>query len=314
MDRNVFGAQQILPSMWRRQVLRLWCLIHLSLQVFRLTSVEGYPVIVVTHGGRAVLPCELPEYDDTSRLYIVWTLTPMSVDHHPFQIILYQDGKIINMPWNLGSRVTFLTDPTTSGSISIERIEGGDDGVYQCLVVNPLQSPQSLIQLVNLSVLEKPSLPRCRMEGALELGGSITLICSSNIGNPKPQYSWWKMESNRNIPLSLFQIHGQIFLHNVSGETSALYICVSSNSLGSNSCSILLKLEIFEQAENTLAVGVSVAMAMALILLVLFGLVLCLHWENRRQRWRAAREKQETCIPEDLDAPPSRPPAPQRTL
>ncbi|XP_072356770.1 immunoglobulin superfamily member 11-like isoform X2 [Scyliorhinus torazame] len=284
-----------------RQSLRVWCSIYFNLHAIRLIRSAS---VTVTHGDRAVLPCDHPRFEDSSRLHIVWTLTPWAENAETFQILLYQGGNVINMHWNLGSRVAFIGDPAVNGSISIEKIQRSDGGVYQCLVVNPLQNDQSIIRLVNLSVLEKPSTPTCSTDGGPHLGESVSLICSSTNGNPNPQYSWWKIESSGNVPLSLLQNQGSVLIHNVSLETSGLYVCISSNSIGSSSCSILLKLEIFEQHENTLAAAVTVALAMALILLILFGLVLCLHWENRRQQWRAAQENQEASVPIDLDEAP----------
>ncbi|XP_072356771.1 immunoglobulin superfamily member 11-like isoform X3 [Scyliorhinus torazame] len=245
-----------------RQSLRVWCSIYFNLHAIRLIRSAS---VTVTHGDRAVLPCDHPRFEDSSRLHIVWTLTPWAENAETFQILLYQGGNVINMHWNLGSRVAFIGDPAVNGSISIEKIQRSDGGVYQCLVVNPLQNDQSIIRLVNLSVLEKPSTPTCSTDGGPHLGESVSLICSSTNGNPNPQYSWWKIESSGNVPLSLLQI---------------------------------------EQHENTLAAAVTVALAMALILLILFGLVLCLHWENRRQQWRAAQENQEASVPIDLDEAP----------
>ncbi|XP_060709479.1 immunoglobulin superfamily member 11-like [Hemiscyllium ocellatum] len=293
-----------------RRNVNLWYFVHLNLQAVRMVYAVSFPRIVVTRGDRAVLPCEFPKFDDSSRLHIVWTFSPESSGTQPFQVlqvIMYQDGRVSRTPWGLRQRVAFVGDPTLRGTISIERVRSADAGLYQCLVVNPALNHQSLIRPMVLSILESPSTPVCSTDGELHLGGSITLTCTSSVGNPPPHYSWWKEDPRGNIPLHPFQTDGgAVVLPNVTVESSGLYICISSNSLGSESCSVLLKLSIFEQPAHTLAVGVAVAMTMAVVLLTLVGLVLYLHGESRKQRWRAGQDVQGPGVPSVGDATPSR--------
>ncbi|XP_059498716.1 immunoglobulin superfamily member 11-like isoform X3 [Stegostoma tigrinum] len=237
------------------------------------------------------------------------------MDTDPFQVILFQDGRVRRTAWNLGRRVSFLNNPLQSGTISIEGTHSADAGLYQCLVVNPILNHLSLIRLINVTVLEPPSTPTCSAEGELELGSEITLTCRSFTGDPQPRYSWWKQDPKGNIPLHLLQTEdGIVVLHNVTEETSGRYVCVSSNSLGSESCFILLQLLIFQQEENTLAVGVTVATTMAVILLTLLSLLLCLHRENRIRQSRSLPENQVTCVPVVDDAPPSQTALTEQTL
>ncbi|XP_059498715.1 immunoglobulin superfamily member 11-like isoform X2 [Stegostoma tigrinum] len=297
-----------------RENLRLLYFIHLSLQAVSWTHADSDPGLVVTQGDRAVLPCEFQKFNDSSRLYIVWTFNPRRMDTDPFQVILFQDGRVRRTAWNLGRRVSFLNNPLQSGTISIEGTHSADAGLYQCLVVNPILNHLSLIRLINVTVLEPPSTPTCSAEGELELGSEITLTCRSFTGDPQPRYSWWKQDPKGNIPLHLLQKDGIVVLHNVTEETSGRYVCVSSNSLGSESCFILLQLLIFQQEENTLAVGVTVATTMAVILLTLLSLLLCLHRENRIRQSRSLPENQVTCVPVVDDAPPSQTALTEQTL
>ncbi|XP_067832996.1 immunoglobulin superfamily member 11-like, partial [Heptranchias perlo] len=219
-------------------------------------------------------------------------------------VIQYQNGRVTDNLSNLAGRVSFVNEPTLDASISVDRTERGDAGLYQCLIVNPLQTSQPAIGLVTLTVLEPPSRPSCSMEGTREEGGSVTLNCTSTEGNPQPRYSWWKVEPTGNIPLNSFHTDREtIVLHNVSAQTSGLYVCVSSNSLGSDSCSLELKVEIYHRSDGRLAVGISLTLVMGLILLLLFALALWIDREFTGDRRGGTRRHEDRRYDPDIEDP-----------
>ncbi|XP_051865829.1 immunoglobulin superfamily member 11-like, partial [Pristis pectinata] len=196
-------------------------------------------------------------------------------------VILFQDGAVIGSPWGTGSRARFIDHPTRSGSVYIEGTQREDAGLYQCVTTNPARDHQSRIQTVRLHVLEAPSPPHCAMSGEEALGGSVILTCDSSSGNPAPTYSWWKVDSYRNLMLnSSHTSQGTLVVQNLSVDSSGVYLCIASNVLGSDRCSVELILQIFEESAHGMATGIGITLTMGVIILVLFGTVLWLHSRN----------------------------------
>lgn len=50
-----------------------------------------------------------------------------------------------------------------------------------------------------------PSVPACRIQGTLDVGADIMLMCSSEEGIPTPSYAWVKLESLPKLPHTAMQ-------------------------------------------------------------------------------------------------------------
>lgn len=50
-----------------------------------------------------------------------------------------------------------------------------------------------------------PSVPACRIQGTLDVGSDIMLICSSEEGIPTPSYSWEKLDALPKLPHNAMQ-------------------------------------------------------------------------------------------------------------
>lgn len=50
-----------------------------------------------------------------------------------------------------------------------------------------------------------PSVPACRIQGALDVGSDIMLLCSSEEGIPTPSYSWEKLDALPRLPPNAMQ-------------------------------------------------------------------------------------------------------------
>ena len=48
-------------------------------------------------------------------------------------------------------------------------------------------------------------MPACRVQGTLDVGSDIMLMCSSDEGIPTPTYSWEKLESLPKLPHTAMQ-------------------------------------------------------------------------------------------------------------
>lgn len=50
-----------------------------------------------------------------------------------------------------------------------------------------------------------PSVPACRIQGTLDVGSDIMLLCSSEEGIPTPSYSWEKLDTLPKLPHNAMQ-------------------------------------------------------------------------------------------------------------
>ncbi|XP_053177332.1 immunoglobulin superfamily member 11 isoform X4 [Scomber japonicus] len=151
---------------------------------------------------------------------------PLSNANQPEQVIIYQGGQVFSLANHLNGRVGFVaTMPSTSASIFINNTQLTDTGTYQCLVNNLPDRGGRNIGVIGLTVLVPPSVPACRIQGTLDVGSDIMLICSSDEGIPTPSYSWEKLDALPKLPSNAMQdqMQGTVTLRNISTSTSGLY-------------------------------------------------------------------------------------------
>ncbi|XP_038816882.1 immunoglobulin superfamily member 11-like isoform X2 [Salvelinus namaycush] len=206
---------------------------------------------------------------------------PLSNANQPEQVIIYQGGQVFSLANHLNGRVGFVaTMPSTSASIFINNTQLSDTGTYQCLVNNLPDRGGRNIGVIGLTVLVPPSVPACRIQGTLDVGADIMLMCSSEEGIPTPIYAWEKLESLPKLPHTAMQdqMQGTVTLRNISTSTSA-----QPQSVG--------------LIAGTIATGV-----LAVIICSLLVLVTLFYWKNKN-----TYEEEE--IPNEIredDLPPKR--------
>ncbi|CAB1348694.1 unnamed protein product [Coregonus sp. 'balchen'] len=233
----------------------------------KLVSVRALDVTVtqssiqVARGQAAILPCSFSTSAALNNLNIIWMVIPLSNANQPEQVIIYQGGQVFSLANHLNGRVGFVaTMPSTSASIFINNTQLSDTGTYQCLVNNLPDRGGRNIGVIGLTVLVPPSVPACRIQGTLDVGADIMLMCSSEEGIPTPSYVWEKLESLPRLPHTAMQgikplavgvpfcptfadqMQGTVTLRNISTSTSGLYQCTASNAIGKSTC--LLNLQV----------------------------------------------------------------------
>ncbi|KAK3561329.1 hypothetical protein QTP86_030628 [Hemibagrus guttatus] len=157
------------------------------------------------------------------------------------QVIIYQGGQVFSLANRMNNRVGFVsTMPSTSASILINNTQLADTGTYQCLVNNLPDRGERNIGVIGLTVLVPPSLPVCRIQGSLDVGSDVTLLCGSEEGIPTPTYLWEKLDSMPKLPLGAMQdqMQGMVSLKNISVGTSGVYQCTASNAIGTSTCQL----------------------------------------------------------------------------
>lgn len=80
-----------------------------------------------------------------------------------------------------------------------------------------------------------PSTPSCRIQGPLDVGSDVMLLCGSDEGIPTPTYAWEKLESVPKLPHNAMQGTkplpvGIPFCPTFSGKCSVLDSCCGVTS------------------------------------------------------------------------------------
>lgn len=261
--------------------------------------------IQVARGQAAILPCSFTTSAALNNLNIIWMVIPLSNANQPEQVIIYQGGQVFSLANHLNGRVGFVaTMPSTSASIFINNTQLTDTGTYQCLVNNFPDRGGRNIGVIGLTVLVPPSKPACQIQGSLDMGSDIMLICSSEEGIPTPSYSWEKLDALPKLPHNSMQdqMQGTVTLRNISTSTSGLYQCTSSNVIGKSTC--LLNLEVVAPQPQSvgLIAGTIATGVLAVIICFLIVAVTVFYWKNKN---KYDEEEIPNEIRED-DLPPKR--------
>ncbi|TNN76188.1 V-set and immunoglobulin domain-containing protein 2 [Liparis tanakae] len=138
------------------------------------------------------------------------------------------------------------------------------------MINNPPESADPGIGELELSVQAPPSLPVCRWDGGVELGGRVTLSCSVLEGEPS-----------------------SVQMVNVSSQTSGLYRCSARNLLGTEHCYVNLSLYPRPDSSSGLLQAALLTLSMSAVLTALLALVLWLHRTGQDGRRREGREEEE---------------------
>ncbi|CAM4548971.1 unnamed protein product [Leuciscus chuanchicus] len=261
--------------------------------------------VQVARGQAAVLPCTFSTSAALNNLYIIWMVTPLANANQPEQVIIYQGGQVFSLANHMNGRVGFVaTMPSTSASIFINNTQLSDTGTYQCLVNNLPDRGGRNIGVIGLTVLVPPSSPSCRVQGSLDVGSDVMLLCGSDEGIPTPTYAWEKLESVPKLPHNAMQdqMQGTVTLRNISTSTSGLYQCSASNAIGKSTCVLNLQVVAPQPQGVGLIAGTIVTGVLALVICSLLVLVTLFYWRNKNKY-----EEEE--IPNEIredDLPPKR--------
>lgn len=261
--------------------------------------------VQVARGQAAVLPCTFTTSAALNNLYIIWMVTPLANANQPEQVIIYQSGQVFSLANHMNGRVGFVsTMPSTSASIFINNTQLSDTGTYQCLVNNLPDRGGRNIGVIGLTVLVPPSIPSCRIQGSLDVGSDVMLLCGSDEGIPTPTYAWEKLESVPKLPHNAMQdqMQGSVTLRNISSSTSGLYQCTSSNAIGKSTCVLNLQVVAPQPQSVGLIAGTIATGILALLICSSLVLVTLFYWRNKNKY-----EEEE--IPNEIredDLPPKR--------
>ncbi|KAG5269229.1 hypothetical protein AALO_G00199710, partial [Alosa alosa] len=261
--------------------------------------------VQVARGQAAILPCTFTTSAALNNLYIIWMVTPLSNANQPEQVIIYQGGQVFSLANHMNGRVGFVaTMPSTSASIFINNTQLSDTGTYQCLVNNLPDRGGRNIGVIGLTVLVPPSIPTCRLQGELNVGSDIMLMCGSDEGIPTPTYSWEKLESVPRLPHTAMQdqMQGTVTLRNISTSTSGLYQCTASNAIGKSTCLLNVQVVAPQPQSAGLIAGTIATGVLAVIICALLVVVTLFYWKNKNKY-------EEDEIPNEIredDLPPKR--------
>uniref|UniRef100_W5KX32 Immunoglobulin superfamily member 11 n=1 Tax=Astyanax mexicanus TaxID=7994 RepID=W5KX32_ASTMX len=277
----------------------------LQLCVHSLEVTVRQSSVQVARGQAAILPCTFTTSAALNNLYIIWMVTPLANANQPEQVIIYQGGQVFSLANHMNGRVGFVsTMPSTSASIFINNTQLSDTGTYQCLVNNLPDRGGRNIGVIGLTVLVPPSVPTCRVQGSLDVGSDVMLLCGSEEGIPTPTYSWEKLESIPKLPHTAMQdqMQGTVTLRNISTTTSGLYQCTASNAIGKSTCVLNLQVVAPQPQSVGLIAGTIATAVLAVVICSLLVVVSLFYWRNKNRY-------EEDEIPNEIredDLPPKR--------
>ncbi|XP_028857775.1 immunoglobulin superfamily member 11 [Denticeps clupeoides] len=277
--------------------------VHVCVRALEVTVSQSS--VQVARGQTAILPCTFSTSAALNNLYIIWMVTPLANANQPEQVIIYQGGQVFSLANHMNGRVGFVaTMPSKSASVFINNTQLSDTGTYQCVVNNLPDRGGRNIGVIGLTVLVPPSVPTCRIQGSLDVGSDVMLMCGSEEGIPTPTYSWEKLESLPKLPHTALQdqMQGTVTLRNISTTTSGLYQCTALNAIGKSTCLLNLQVVAPQPQSVGLIAGTVATAILALIICSVLVVFTLFYWKNKHKY-------EEDEIPNEIredDLPPKR--------
>ncbi|XP_044857384.1 coxsackievirus and adenovirus receptor homolog [Mauremys mutica] len=235
------------------------------------------PMVEKAQGEKVTLPCTFTvAQEDQGPLDIEWVLIPTDNQKKEQTIIMYSVDRIYNNYYEaMNGRVQFTNpDPRSGdGSIDILNLKSADTGTYQCRVK---KAPGVESQKIQLTVLVKPTMTKCYIEGSQETGRDLTLKCVSQEGSLLLSYNWRKITGTEELPATslLNKDTGELSLKNVSEEYSGTYSCVAANRIGTDDCFVVLNVTPPINTAGTIA-GAVIGTLLGLFLLAFLVFCCC---------------------------------------
>ncbi|XP_056593168.1 coxsackievirus and adenovirus receptor homolog [Triplophysa dalaica] len=262
------------------------------------------PTSIEKASGESVkLDCQFtlaPE--DTGPMDIEWTLQPSDNQEVEKPVIVYSGDRVYSEYYApLIGRVYFNSPDPKNGdaSMNIMGLKAIDTGTYQCKVkkVPGINSRKFL-----LTVMVRPSKPRCYADGPTLMGKDMMLRCNSADGTQPLKYTWERITGNKLLPPTavLDPVGGTMSLRNATESASGTYRCVAKNNVGTEECAVEVSVV---PAPNTAGIiaGAVISVLLALILLALILFCCCRARQKKRYEKEISYE-----IREDVPPPKSR--------
>uniref|UniRef100_A0A8C4NT70 Ig-like domain-containing protein n=3 Tax=Dicentrarchus labrax TaxID=13489 RepID=A0A8C4NT70_DICLA len=252
-------------------------------------------------GDNATMPCHHQFWvGDDPTLDIEWLL--LKPTNRQRVVITYFAGRVFDPNEAERGRVAFAGEYLKGdASLLISDLSLTDSGEYSCKVKTGAQYHWSTISLI---VLEKPSKPRCWMEGKLLEGGDVKMSCKSADGSDPIHYKWERVldkgkYAGKLPPLALIDLKNPeiVTLRNLTKDSTGVYKCTASNDVGEESCTVEVKMHYVRGMGVVAGAVVGVSFGVLLIILII--------WLVFRKKEMKKYEEEETPneIREDAEAP-----------
>ncbi|KAF4082673.1 hypothetical protein AMELA_G00154340 [Ameiurus melas] len=270
----------------------------------KITS-NGPQTLQLAQGAQTTLGCTYtPGPEDVGELDIEWTLVSPDTTQKDKVLLSYSGGsKYFHGDPELMKGVDFaMSDPSQGdASLSIAELTAAHTGTYQCKVK---KAPGLDMRKITLQILERPSVPKCWVEGDEDVGTSVSLRCRSDRGSAPIRYVWTR-EGGGPIPPSITQdaFQGELLIANHSVDLAGIYACEVSNAVGKERCRINLRAV---RPHNRAGVIAGVVCGCLLLIAIILIILLLLFFRCRQQRRRYEKEFSNE-IREDVPAPESQP-------
>nr|XP_020468043.1 coxsackievirus and adenovirus receptor isoform X1 [Monopterus albus] len=261
----------------------------------------GSTSIEMASGQTVKLDCQFTlAAEDSGPLDIEWSLT--TSDNQEKVVIIYSgDRPYEDYYAPLKGRVHFNSADPKNGdaSINVIGLKPSDSGPYNCKVK---KAPGIGSRKMTLTVMVKPSKPRCYTDGPTQEGKDVALKCVSSEGTNPMKYSWEKTSDSKLLPSSatLDPVGGTLIVKNASASASGSYHCTASNRIGSDDCTLYLNVT---PPPNTAGIIAGSIIAVLLFLIILAIILYCCCRARHKKKY-----EKEICneIREDVPPPKSR--------
>ncbi|KAJ7997128.1 hypothetical protein DPEC_G00225750 [Dallia pectoralis] len=280
----------------------LICLITGTAHGLDITS-QGSTSIEMASGQSVKLDCQFTlASQDSGPLDIEWSLVASDNQKDDKMVILYSGDRAYEDYYPaLKGRVHFNSPDPKNGdaSINLTGLKASDTGTYQCRVK---KAPGFGSRKILVTVMVKPSKPRCYAEGPTQVGKDVVLKCVSTEGTIPLQYTWEKTSDSKLLPASalLDPVGGSMNIRNASNSYSGTYRCTAKNRVGMDEC--VLQLDI-TPPPNTAGIIAGAIIAVLLVLIIIAIILFCCC----RARYKKKYEKEISYeIREDVPPPKSR--------
>ncbi|XP_008330505.1 coxsackievirus and adenovirus receptor homolog [Cynoglossus semilaevis] len=266
-------------------------------------STSGETFVEKASGQSAMLECRFNVAPgDSGPLDIEWTLLASDNQKEDKVVILYAGDRSYEDYYPpMKGRVHFnAADPKTGdASINLTGLKSTDSGTYLCKVK---KAPGIGSRKMQLSVMVRPSKPRCYTEGSTEEGKDFSLRCTSSEGTNPMKYIWDRTTETKILPASAMMDSDQGILRvkNASTSVTGTYRCTAKNRVGTEECFLQVKVTAPVNTANIIAGTIT---AILLILIILAIILFCCYRSHQRKKY-----EKEICneIREDVPPPKSR--------